>query len=135
MAKLIQGQLELPSTKQMMKCIRIDQAQRSASIRSHSKDQIVGNWIGYQDKLAQMLQVKPNLFKLFLTDFPLWRKLFFGPSVPYQYRLIGPNSWPKARETIMTVNDRVMGGINEGKNKILYQTRSKSLREKQKGSN
>ena len=102
---------------------------RSAAIRSHSKDQLVGNWIGYSDQIADKMGAKPNLSRLFFKDFTLWKHLMFGPSVSYQYRLTGPGSWNKARETILTVNDRVYQGINEGKNHILFQSRRKSLRD------
>ncbi|CAG2173902.1 unnamed protein product, partial [Oppiella nova] len=39
--------------------------------------------------LASILGVKPKLFKYFFTDPRLWWHLFFGPCVPYQYRLNG----------------------------------------------
>ena len=34
--------------------------------------------------------------------------MFFGPCTPYQYRLEGPGSWPKAREAIMTQDERIL---------------------------
>ena len=34
--------------------------------------------------------------------------MFFGPCTPYQYRLVGPGSWSKAREAIMTQDERIM---------------------------
>ena len=47
------------------------------------------DWLNFMDELAVELGVKPNLFKYFVTDPELWSALFFGPSVPYQYRLEG----------------------------------------------
>ncbi|CAG2171035.1 unnamed protein product [Oppiella nova] len=54
------------------------------------------------DELAGLMDVKPNLCKYFVTDPKLWFHMYFGPYVPYQYRLTGPNSWSKARESILT---------------------------------
>lgn len=59
------------------------------------------------DEIAEELGVKPDMWKLFRNDRRLWCKLYFGPSVPYQYRLTGPHSWEDARETIMKVADRI----------------------------
>lgn len=130
MSMIFSGDRQLASIKQMLKHIQRYRAQRSRSIRSHSKDQLVGDWIGYQDEIANVIGVKPNLKSLFVKDFGLWKRLMFGPSVSYQYRLTGPGRWDNARNAIMTVNNRVYQGLNDGKNHILYKTRLKSLREK-----
>lgn len=45
--------------------------------------------------------------QLFTSDLSLWSKLFFGPSVPYQYRLVGPHAWPGARDAIENVRERI----------------------------
>lgn len=105
---------------------------RSRVIRLHSKDQIVGNWVKYADSIAEKIGVKPNMSALFFKDFPLWKNLMFGPSISYQYRLSGPGSWHKARDTCMTVWDRVYQGINEGKNNVLFENRQRALVAKQK---
>ena len=34
-------------------------------------------------------------------------QVVFGPVTPYQYRLVGHGSWPEARQTIMTVDERI----------------------------
>ncbi|PIO57186.1 hypothetical protein TELCIR_21410, partial [Teladorsagia circumcincta] len=33
--------------------------------------------------------------------------IYFGPCVPYEYRLEGPHPWSGARNAIMTVDERV----------------------------
>lgn len=63
--------------------------------------------VSYCDDIASQIGVKPNLWKYFFTDFSLFLKLVFGPSVPYQYRLEGPHQWEGAREAIMTCNERL----------------------------
>lgn len=126
-ALVFKGDRKLPEIRQMIEKIELARFKRSRIIRSHSKDQIVGNWVGYADMVAEKIGVKPNMLALFFKDTPLWRNLMFGPSVSYQYRLSGPGAWDKARETCMTVWDRVYQGINEGKNHILLETRQKAL--------
>lgn len=127
-AQVFSGRIELPSVDEMTKEVElINSKVRSRAIRSHSRDQVIGCWIGYQEKIAKMFGAKPDLSALFFKDFTLWKQLMFGPSVPYQYRLSGPGNWDKARETILSVNERVCLGVNEGKNHILFKVRRKRL--------
>lgn len=130
-AQVFSGKCELPSVEEMIKQVeKVNSKVRSRAIRSHSRDQVIGCWIGYQEKIASMFGVKPNLSALFFKDFTLWKQLMFGPAVPYQYRLNGPGNWDKARETILSVNERVCLGVNEGKNHILFKVRRKRLTDK-----
>lgn len=55
-----------------------------------------------------MIQCKPNLLKLFLTDPLLSLKCFFGPCTPAQYRLVGPGSWTGAKQAIEKVSSNVI---------------------------
>lgn len=64
-------------------------------------------WIPYLDEIACEFGAKVDMGQLFRSDFKLWAKLFFGPSVPYQYRLTGPHSWPGARDAILKVRERM----------------------------
>lgn len=112
----------------MIQSIRTTRKNRSDAIRSHSRDLLLGDWISYVDLIAEKIGAKPNLTSLLFKDFALWRKLLLGPSVPYQYRLSGPGKWAGARQAIMTVDERIYQGINEGKNHILFKTRHKRLR-------
>ncbi len=47
------------------------------------------DWIPFMDELATIIDVKPNLWKYLITDPKLWKALFFGSCVTYQYRLKG----------------------------------------------
>ncbi|GIX76799.1 dimethylaniline monooxygenase 2 [Caerostris extrusa] len=60
------------------------------------------DYVQYMDEIACLLGVKPNLYKLFFTDPKLYWKLFWGPSLSYQYRLKGPHKWKGARDAILT---------------------------------
>lgn len=126
---VFKGERELPSMKAMLKHMEQVRKMRSKAIRSHSRDQLVGSYVGYMETLAQLIGVRPNLTKLFFTDHKLWKQLLFGPCVPYQYRLTGPGSWPEARQVTLATKERVYCGINEGKNHILYKARRKCLQE------
>lgn len=64
-------------------------------------------WIPYLDELAAMFGAKPNLFKMMLNDPSLFIKCYFGPSLPYQYRLEGPHKWSDAKRAICSANERV----------------------------
>ena len=44
---------------------------------------------------------------LFIADNQLWRQVFFGPCTAYQFRLCGPASWPLARTTVLTQQERI----------------------------
>lgn len=59
------------------------------------------------DDLAKDIGVQPNLLWLFLTDFPLFKKVLWGPVTAYQYRLMGPGKWEGARKAIFTQYDRM----------------------------
>ena len=53
--------------------------------------------------------------RLWLTDPRLACSLYFGPTVPFHYRLSGPGSWPQARQTILTVWDRIAAPMRTGR--------------------
>jgi hypothetical protein len=67
----------------------------------------------FMDEIAEQFGVRPNLTKLLLTDPPLWSKVFFGPGLPYHYRIHGPGRWDGARHAIMTADERVKAGFSQ----------------------
>ena len=85
------------------------------------------------DDIANEIGVKPNVFELFKNDFQLAVKVsllndchfvaaslcncqvLFGPTTPYQYRLVGHGSWSKARDTIMSQDERTLYPLNPRK--------------------
>ena len=50
--------------------------------------------------------------KMFWEDPVLAWKCYFGSFLPYQYRLVGPNTWDGARHAIMTVWDRTLAATS-----------------------
>lgn len=52
------------------------------------------------DEIAELIGVRPSMFKLFITDPFIALRCFLGPCIPAQYRLTGPAPWPGARNAI-----------------------------------
>ena len=50
-----------------------------------------------------------------ISDPRLAMEVYFGPATPLQFRLFGPNSWPSARQAIMTTWDRVYAPLKTRK--------------------
>ncbi|XP_012935516.1 flavin-containing monooxygenase 5 [Aplysia californica] len=105
--RVFKGLCQLPSREEMWESIKARQARMGARYVKSKRHTIQVDLIPFCDELADMIGVKPNLAKLWLTDPVLAREVFFGPSTPYQYRLQGPCKWSGARETILTQMDRV----------------------------
>ncbi|XP_077995063.1 flavin-containing monooxygenase 3-like [Glandiceps talaboti] len=57
----------------------------------------------YEEEVAELLGVKPNLLKLLFSDPKLAYSFEYGPMVPYWYRLQGPGAWSGARDAILNV--------------------------------
>ncbi|CAG2106556.1 unnamed protein product, partial [Medioppia subpectinata] len=111
-ALLMANKVKMPTHQQMIK----DNKRRRVWLKQHfpnwQKYSLEVYYIKYLDELATLMGVKPKLFKYFFTDPKLWSHLYFGPCVPYQYRLNGPNAWPEARQTILTVKERIDAPFN-----------------------
>ncbi|EPB65943.1 Flavin-binding monooxygenase-like protein [Ancylostoma ceylanicum] len=78
------------------------------------------DFITYMDELADLVGCRPNLKELLLSDPLLAFQVYFGPYVPYVYRLSGPHSWSGARQAIMTVDERVFKVMNSDRNEGLH---------------
>ncbi|XP_061174812.1 flavin-containing monooxygenase 5-like [Saccostrea echinata] len=96
---------KLPSAAKRMKEVEAKHAKLKAKGIDSARYSLVIFFIQYIDKLAQHIGCKPNLWKLFFTDNALWRKLFFGPCTPPQWRLEGPGCWKGARHAIENVEE------------------------------
>ncbi|XP_078499088.1 dimethylaniline monooxygenase [N-oxide-forming] 2-like [Lissotriton helveticus] len=65
-------------------------------------------FIEYVDEIASEIGVKPNVFRLLLSDPRLALEVFFSACTPPQYRLTGPGKWDGARNAILTKWDRIL---------------------------
>jgi len=123
--QLMAGKAKLPSREEMIKDIERKRVQHDSRYYTSPRHQIQVDFAPYMDELASQYGVKPNLIQLFLSDPVLWYHVYFGPLLPYQYRIHGSNCWPGARKAILTVQERIQAP---------YQTR-KLLRTKNKSTN
>lgn len=65
------------------------------------------DFVSYMDDIAGEIGVRPSLPWLFFTDYPLYKRVLWGPVTAYQYRLMGPGKWKGARRAIFTQFDRM----------------------------
>ncbi|CAG5128899.1 unnamed protein product [Candidula unifasciata] len=106
-ALVFKGAVKLPSPEAMKKDIKAHLSVLQNQYVQTARHTIQVDWLPFMDEIAELVGCKPNLLKLLLTDPVLFNKVLFGPGVPYQYRLHGPNPWPGARKAIMTTLDRI----------------------------
>ncbi|KAG9483378.1 flavin-containing monooxygenase 5-like [Eleutherodactylus coqui] len=106
--RVFKGLVQLPDNVSMVREIvhkRMKMADRYVESQRHT---IQVDYVAYMDELATLAGVKPDLFRMFLTDPQLAFHVFFGPCTPYQYRLTGPGKWSGAREAIFTQWKRII---------------------------
>uniref|UniRef100_A0A8R1TWY5 Flavin-containing monooxygenase n=1 Tax=Onchocerca volvulus TaxID=6282 RepID=A0A8R1TWY5_ONCVO len=72
-----------------------------------NKHTVQVDYIKYMDEIAEQIGCKPNLKKYIFTEPSFCFRLFIGANAPYVYRLEGPGSWDKAKETLITLPERV----------------------------
>ena len=66
---------------------------------------------GYMEELAIELGCRPCIEELQQTDKELTAALLHAPLVSTQYRLVGRNTWPQAREYIIKIAQHVKNGV------------------------
>ncbi|XP_048207847.1 flavin-containing monooxygenase 5-like [Perognathus longimembris pacificus] len=105
--QVFKGIKKLPSQSEMMAEIMKTQEEMAKRYVDSQRHTIQGDYIDTMEELAECVGVRPNLRSLAFTDPKLALKVLFGPCTPAQYRLQGPGKWDRARETILTTEDRV----------------------------
>ncbi|XP_034036299.1 LOW QUALITY PROTEIN: dimethylaniline monooxygenase [N-oxide-forming] 5-like [Thalassophryne amazonica] len=106
-ARVLKGHIKLPSSEVMMKTIEKDTKEMGKNYVLSKLAPIQVDYVTYMDELAGDIGARPSLLWLFLTDYPLYKKLLWGPMTAYQYRLVGPGKWEGARKAIFTQFDRM----------------------------
>uniref|UniRef100_A0A1I7XX52 Flavin-containing monooxygenase n=1 Tax=Steinernema glaseri TaxID=37863 RepID=A0A1I7XX52_9BILA len=97
----------LPGKEEMIKIMERRNKMNEKQFIDRPRHTIQVDYVIYMDELAELINVKPDLFKYAMKDFQLAKKLYFHGLVPYQYRLQGPHSWDGARAAILGFEDRV----------------------------
>ncbi|MEE6496162.1 hypothetical protein FKM82_002245 [Ascaphus truei] len=106
--RVFKGLVRLPTVENMMLDITQKKQKMETRYVVSQRHTIQVDYVEYMDELATLAGVKPNVFRLILTDPRLALEVFFGPSTPYQYRLMGPGKWNGARKAIITQWDRII---------------------------
>ncbi|GFT57005.1 dimethylaniline monooxygenase 5 [Nephila pilipes] len=105
---VMNGKLSLPSKKEMEADVEAKKEENRKRYTHSERHTIQADYIPYLDEITTLFGAKPNLFKIFFTDPMLFWNLWFGPSLPYQYRLQGPHPWPGARRAILDWKKRIV---------------------------
>ncbi|KAK3737536.1 hypothetical protein QZH41_010638, partial [Actinostola sp. cb2023] len=115
--RVFKGILTLPSERNMIEDIMEKKNLMSERYYSSRRHTIQVEYIQFSDEIAKLIGCRPSLWRLLLTDPVLAVRCFVGPCTPPQYRLMGPGTWPGAREVIMNAE------IN-----LMYSTRSRQVK-------
>ncbi|XP_075342290.1 flavin-containing monooxygenase 5-like [Odontesthes bonariensis] len=106
-SRVFKGHKKLPSIKAMVKAVDKDTKNIEKNYVVSKLTPLQVEFVEYMDDLAKEIKVQPSLLWLFLTDYPLFKRVFWGPLTAYQYRLMGPGKWEGARKAIFTQLDRI----------------------------
>lgn len=101
----------LPSVEKMQSDIAAKREEIDRRYFKGARHTMQVDWIPFMDEIAAQFGAKPNMMKYLFTDPALWFTLYFGPCLPYQYRLNGPHPWTGAKQAIYSVEDRVRGAL------------------------
>lgn len=116
-ARVMSGKCSLPSPKEMWKDIKKKEKANRKKFVTSPRHTLEVDYVGYTDELATLIGAKPNFWKMAFTDPRLFWACVMGPSLPYQYRLQGPQSWDGARKAILTYRDREMAPLTGSRKK------------------
>ncbi|KAK3087719.1 hypothetical protein FSP39_009588 [Pinctada imbricata] len=105
--RVVKGAVSLPSSSEMWSDIHSKSYNMAKQYVKSSRHTIQVDYVEFMDEIAEMAGHRPNLHALILRDPKLALKCLLQGCTPYQYRLMGPNSWKGARDAIMTQMDRV----------------------------
>ncbi|KAM6921150.1 flavin-containing monooxygenase 5-like [Xenentodon cancila] len=106
-ARVFKGHKKLPSNQAMIKAVDKDTKNIEKNYVVSKLTPLHVDYVEYMDDLAKDIGVRPSLLWLFFTDFPLFKRIFWGPVTAYQYRLRGPGKWDGARKAIFTQFERM----------------------------
>ncbi|KAK6189090.1 hypothetical protein SNE40_005133 [Patella caerulea] len=98
--QLLKGNVQLPDRNVMWADVQSKMIEMNGSYVKSRRHTIQAFWVEYMDTIASYIQCKPNFWRTVIREPDLAIRCHFGPCVPAQYRLSGPNTWPGARNII-----------------------------------
>nr|CAB3246544.1 dimethylaniline monooxygenase [N-oxide-forming] 2-like [Phallusia mammillata] len=108
-AQVLSGERSLPSKIEMKKLWK---QQRESIIRRAEGEYVYRVTIlEYREELAKYMKLLPSFSWLLFTDPKLAFNVYFGPPLPYHFRLSGPHKWEKAREHSLQAIENEMAGM------------------------
>ncbi|XP_076132400.1 flavin-containing monooxygenase 5-like [Alosa pseudoharengus] len=105
--RVFKGLKKLPSPEVMMKAVENDTKDIDKNYICSKQSPLQVDFVSYMDDIAGEIGVRPSLPWLFFSDYPLFKKVLWGPVSSYQYRIMGPGKWSGARQAIFTQFDRM----------------------------
>ncbi|XP_041482053.1 flavin-containing monooxygenase 5-like [Lytechinus variegatus] len=105
--RVFKGLTKLPSSDQMKADMMSKEEAMAKRYISSQRHTIQVDFIKYMDDVALEFGVKPDFWKMLLSDPVLALKCVCGPYTPYQYRLVGPGQWSGARDAIIGIWNRI----------------------------
>jgi len=93
-AMVVSGDLTLPSTSEMTALAKVDEINIKAQYNLKPRPKTVDFCI-YTHQIAEEIGCRPNLIKLFFTDFKLWYRVTCCPFNGAAWRLEGPGAVPE----------------------------------------
>ncbi|KAI8901608.1 flavin monooxygenase-like protein [Globomyces pollinis-pini] len=91
---------KLPSLKDMRDQTSIDYREHLTKFVPRERTTIAVETVVYMDMIADQIGVKPDLWRLWKSNWTLAAQVTFGPTVSSHYRLYGPNKWDGAQQVI-----------------------------------
>uniref|UniRef100_A0A8C6TAZ4 Flavin-containing monooxygenase n=1 Tax=Neogobius melanostomus TaxID=47308 RepID=A0A8C6TAZ4_9GOBI len=113
--RVFKGLKKLPSTQAMVTSVEKDTKDIEKNFIVSKQSPLQVDFVSYMDDLAGEIGVRPSLPWLFFTDYPLFKKVLWGPVTAYQYRIMGPGKWDGARRAIFTQFDRMYQALKTRK--------------------
>ncbi|XP_071821395.1 flavin-containing monooxygenase 1-like [Apostichopus japonicus] len=110
--RIFKGLITLPPVKKMEEDIR---EKETDLCNRYGRPKLMVPGIPLTDELTQDIGCYPNLAKIFLTDPWLAVMVFLAPVTPFTYRILGPHSWPGARDAVLGCCDSFTSGIGGNK--------------------
>ncbi|XP_041967778.1 flavin-containing monooxygenase 5-like [Alosa sapidissima] len=105
--RVFKGLKKLPSPEVMIKAVENDTKDIDKNYICSKQSPLQVDFVSYMDDIAGEIGVRPSLLWLFFSDYPLFKKVLWGPVSSYQYRIMGPGKWSGARQAIFTQFDRM----------------------------